>query len=125
MSKDVLKDDTKSIVKNVVLAMQEKKAKNILSLDLTSIPNAVTSYFIICHASSKTQVDAIFENIMEQVKKNCGAIPINREGHENSEWILIDYFDVVAHVFLEDIRTFYHLEGLWADAKVKKHDSDE
>ena len=125
MSKKVQKDDTKSIVKNVVLAMQEKKANNIVSLDLTSIPNAVTSYFIICHASSKPQVDAIFDNIMEQVRINCGTKPVNREGYENSEWILIDYFDVVAHVFLEDIRTFYQLESLWADAKVKKHDSDE
>ena len=118
-------DDSGFIVKQAVAAMQDKKAKQIISLDLSKISNAVTKYFLICHATSKTQVDAIYENVVERVREQCGVKPINREGNENSEWILIDYFDVVIHVFLEDIRTFYQLEDLWADAIKKEYKSDD
>jgi len=125
MGKKLERDDATLIVKQVIAAMQDKKAKQIVSLDLTKISNAVTKYFVICHAPSKTQVGAIYENIMEFVRINCDTKPFNREGYENSEWILIDYADVVAHIFLEDIRAFYHLEDLWADAKLKNYKSDE
>jgi ribosome-associated protein len=118
-------DDSKLILDQIVQAMQDKKAKRIVSLDLSAIPNAVTKYFVICHAPSKTQVDAIYDNVVEFVLNNNGVKPFNREGHENSEWILIDYVDVVAHVFLENIRTFYHLEDLWADALFKNYVSDD
>ena len=125
MGKTVPKDDTLQIVAQIVAGMQDKKAKQIVSLDLSEIPNAVTRFFVICHAPSKTQVDAIYDNIIEFVRKQCGVKPFNREGYENSEWILIDYVDVVVHVFLEDIRSFYHLEDLWADAKLEKYVSDD
>lgn len=125
MSTRKLNDDAGAIAKQVVAAMQDKKAKKIVSLDLSGISNAVTKYFVICHAPSKTQVDAIYDNVIEMVLKNNGDKPFNKEGRENSEWILIDYVDVVAHIFLEDIRTFYHLEDLWADAKLKNYESDE
>lgn len=125
MGKATQKDDTLQILKQVVAGMQEKKAKNIVSLDLSKIKNAITEYFVICHAPSKTQVEAIYEAVLEQVQKHCGVKPFNREGYENSEWILLDYFDVVVHIFLEDIRTFYHLEDLWADAKITQHKSDD
>jgi len=124
MSKKVQKDDTLRIVEQVVSGMQDKKAREIVSLDLSKIPNAVTKFFVICHAPSKTQVDAIYDNVMEYAHKYCGVKPFNREGYENSEWILIDYVDVVVHIFLEDIRTFYHLEDLWADANIKTYTSD-
>ena len=124
MGKRLIKDETDFVVKQVIAAMQDKKAKSILSLNLTKIPNAVTKYFIICHAPSKTQVDAIYDNVVDVVREQCGVKPFNREGQENSEWILIDYVDVVVHIFLEDVRTFYHLEDLWADAEIKIHESD-
>ena len=124
MGKRLIKDETDFVVKQVIAAMQDKKAKSIVSLNLTKIPNAVTKYFIICHAPSKTQVDAIYDNVVDMVRDRCGVKPFNREGQENSEWILIDYVDVVAHIFLEDVRTFYHLEDLWADAEIKNHKSD-
>jgi len=117
-------DDAASILKQVVTAMQDKKAKEIVSLDLSDIPNGMANFFVICHAPSKTQVGAIYDNIVEMVTKNCGIHPFHREGYENSEWILIDYFDVVAHVFLEDTRSFYSLESLWADAKRSAYESD-
>lgn len=125
MGKTTQKDDTLQILHQVVAGMQEKKAKHIVSLDLSKIKNAITEHFVICHAPSKTQVDAIYESVLEHVQKHCGLKPFNREGYENSEWILLDYFDVVVHIFLEDIRTFYHIEDLWADAKIKEYKSDE
>ena len=120
----VFRDDADTVLKNVVEAMQDKKAKNIVTLDLNNIPNSVTHYFAICSATSKTQVDAIYENVLEFVKKNCGINPSHREGLTNAEWILIDYFDVVVHIFLEDTREFYKLEELWADAKKTVYNSE-
>jgi len=125
MVKKNVKDGTDFVLKQVVAAMQEKKAKNIVSLRLNKIPNAVAEYFVICHAPSKTQVGAIYDSVVENIKKECGINPYHREGYENSEWILIDYFDVVVHIFQQDIRGFYQIEDLWADAKMKKYESDE
>ena len=125
MVKKNVKDGTDFVLKQVVAAMQEKKAKNIVSLRLNKIPNAVAEYFVISHASSKTQVGAIYDSVVENVKKECGINPYHREGYENSEWILIDYFDVVVHIFQQDTRGFYQIEDLWADAKMQKYESDE
>ena len=124
MGKKEIHDDALNIVKQVVAGMQDKKAKDIVSLDMSEIPNAVSRFFVVCHASSKTQVNAIYDGILEKVTKNCGIHPVHREGYENSEWILIDYFDVVVHVFLEETRSFYNLESLWADAKRTVFESD-
>ena len=124
MSKKSLNDDPDFVLSQIVKGMQDKKAKKIISLDLSGIPNTVTHYFVICHAQSKQQVSALYDNVVEEVQKNCGVKPFHREGIENSEWILIDYFDVVVHVFLEDTRAFYHLEDLWADATLKEYASD-
>ena len=123
--KRIEKDDAVNILQAVITAMQDKKAKNIISLDLSKIGNSVTNYFVICHAPSKIQVEAIYENVLEFVRNECETKPFNKEGLENAEWILIDYFDVVIHIFLEDIRSFYHLEDLWADAILTEHESDD
>ncbi len=125
MKKKAIIGNTEDILHQVVAAMQEKKAKSIVSLDLTEIQDAVTDYFLICSATSKTQVNAIYDYIEELVTKNCGERPYHREGYENSEWILIDYVDVVVHIFLEETRNFYNIESLWADAKAKYYKSDE
>ncbi len=125
MKKKAVIDNTEDILLQAVTAMQEKKAKDIVSLDLTEIQDAVTGYFLVCHAASKMQVNAIYDYIVEMVTKNCGEHPYHREGYENSEWILIDYVNVVVHIFLEETRNFYNIESLWADAKVKHYESDE
>ena len=119
-----IRDEANFLLENVVKAMQAKKAKNVVSLDLNNIPNAVTHFFVICNAPSKTQVDAIYENVVEMVKKNCGFNPVHREGINNSEWILLDYFDVVVHIFQDDTRAFYKLEDLWADAPRIDYNND-
>lgn len=122
MTKKNVKSETKHILDEVVLAMQDKKAKNIISMNLSRVRNATTQYFVICDAPSTTQVDAIYKNIEDQVRENCGIKPFHKEGYTNSEWILIDYFDIVVHIFLEGTRKFYKLEELWADGVLKQYE---
>ena len=125
MKQRTVNDNKEEIVRQVVAAMQEKKAKDIVSLDLTALPDVVAGYFVICHATSKTQAGAIYDFVEEMVKKKCGGHPYHREGYENAEWILIDYVNVVVHIFLEETRKFYNLEGLWADAVTTSYPADK
>jgi len=104
------------LLNNVIKGIQELKGKDITVLDLTKIDNAVCKYFVICSGDSTTQVQSIADSIEEEVKKALKIRPWHKEGYENREWILIDYSDVVAHVFLPDTREFYELEQLWSDA---------
>ena len=102
----------------VVEGMKEKKALDITILDLKGIKNAVADYFILCSGNSDTQIDAISDSIEEQVYKTTSQHPLNREGRATKGWVLLDYVDVVAHVFKKDRREFYALEDLWGDAKI-------
>lgn len=101
----------------VVNGMQERKAHEIVKLNLGPLPNSITDYFVICHGTSRTQVEAIADSVQAEVKKAVGATPWHREGFENCEWILLDYIDVVVHVFQAETRNFYQLERLWSDAE--------
>lgn len=101
----------------VVEGILEKKGQNIKVLDLRNIENAVCDYFIICEGNSNTQVEAIADSVEDTVKKNLSQRPYRSEGWENALWILIDYVNVVVHVFEKETRYFYNLESLWADAK--------
>ena len=114
--------DRLELVNAIIKGMQEKKAKDIVCLDLQDTGNASSDFFVICHGDSSTQVDAIAKSIEEEVKKEVSEKPWHLEGYENAEWILLDYVNVVAHVFYKDTRTFFDLEGLWADAKVEKYE---
>jgi len=118
MSKKRVSKGLDELLSCIVKTMQDKKANDIISLNLTEIQSAVTDYFVICHGNSKTQVDAIADHIIENVRNETGNILYHFEGYENSEWILIDYVDVVVHVFLNTTRSFYQLEDLWADAEI-------
>ncbi len=122
MVKTYRNEDSDQLLKSIVEAMQEKKGADILSMDLKPTNSSVTDYYIICHAASKTQVGAIADFIEEQVRKINGIKPHNVEGAENAEWILMDYFDVVVHVFLEDTRNYFRIEKLWADAVITNYD---
>ena len=104
----------------IISGMQEKKAKEIVSVDLRNIRNAVADFFVICHADSKTHVEAIADSIEEYVEKHSGEVPQHTEGEANAEWILLDYFNVIAHVFLHEKRDFFGIERLWADAEIKR-----
>jgi len=102
----------------VVEGMLEKKAMNVVVMDLREVKHAIADYFIICSGNSDTQIDAITDSIEEQIHKRSKQNPWKREGQQNKEWILLDYVDVVAHVFNKEKRTFYGLEELWGDAKI-------
>lgn len=108
----------------VIKGIQKKLGKDIVSLNLSKLPNAVSNFFIVCHGSSKTQVEAIAESVEEEANKTLQMKPWQKEGKENAEWILIDFADVVVHIFQEETRMFYKLEDLWADAKIKKYKSE-
>lgn len=102
----------------VVQGMLEKKANDVVVLDLRKVKNAVADYFIICSGNSDTQIDAICDSVEEFVHKATKTSPWKKEGKQNKEWILLDYIDVVAHIFKKDKREFYSLEELWGDAVV-------
>ena len=120
MVKDKKIEITEALVGEVIKGIQEKKGKEITCLNLGSINSTVCDYFVVCHGTSNTHVGAIAESIEEQVSKETGLKPRRREGYANAEWILLDYLDVVVHVFQQEIRYFYKLEELWADAPSKK-----
>lgn len=107
----------KQLVNHIVNGIQEKKGHEIMTLDMRELDNAVCDFFVICHGNSDTQVEAIAESVEETVRKKHNEKPSHIEGKDNAEWILLDYFDVVVHVFLENKRYFFQLEEVWADAK--------
>ncbi|HRJ31235.1 MAG TPA: ribosome silencing factor [Cyclobacteriaceae bacterium] len=102
----------------IVKGMQEKKALDIQILDLRKIKNAVADFFVICSGGSDKQLDAIADSVDEQVYKALQENPWHVEGKHNKEWVLLDYFDVVAHIFRNDKREFFALEKLWGDADI-------
>jgi len=108
----------------VVEGMLEKKAMDVVVMDLREIKHAVADYFVVCSGNSDTQIDAISTSIEEEVHKKSKQNPWKREGQQNKEWILLDYVDVVAHVFNKEKRSFYGLEELWGDAKVTHIESN-
>lgn len=109
---------TNDLLSSVIEGMKERKAKNITVLNLAGIENRVTDYFVICDADSNTHVNSIADSVEETVEKFTKERAYHTEGHQNGEWILIDYINVVAHVFLRDMREHYNLEGLWGDAEI-------
>lgn len=114
----VKKDATLELVKAIVHGMEEKKGRNIVYLDLRNIPNSVCEFFVLCDAESTTQVNALAYSVEESAKKKTGESPWHMEGLSNNQWILIDYVNVVAHVFQTPYREFYNIEKLWADAEL-------
>jgi ribosome-associated protein len=110
--------NTKDIVESAIQGMQEKIGKQIVNMDLSKIDNAVCQNFVICHGDSNRQVSAIAESVQEFIKKKTNENPWHKEGVQNAEWILLDYSNIVVHIFNEQARKFYNLEGLWADAEI-------
>jgi ribosome-associated protein len=109
------------IFKTIIQAIQEKKAENIVSLDLRKIHEAVADFFIICEAKNHIQVKAIADFIEEEVKKNCNEDAYKHEGRQASQWVLIDYVNIVIHIMLPEVRKFYKLEDMWSDAAGQDH----
>ena len=117
MKSTLVRQDSDTLADLVVRGMQDKKAADIVVLNLKELKNAVADYFIICSANSDTQIDAVARSVEEEIEKVTGESPWQTEGRTNREWVLLDYVDVVVHVFLRDRRQFYALEELWGDAE--------
>lgn len=113
---DVLSVDEKCRL--IVEAISDKKGHQIVTIDLTEVDHSICDAFIICHGESSTQVGAITDNIQKKLKEENGIRAHHVEGLQNSQWVLMDYFDVLVHVFQEEFRSFYRLEELWADGKM-------
>ncbi|MDT0686099.1 ribosome silencing factor [Autumnicola psychrophila] len=106
------------LIAQVIKGIEEVKGNNIDILDLREIENTVCDYFIICNGTSNTQVNAIVNSVQKSVSKSLKDKPWHIEGSENAEWVLMDYVNVVVHVFQRHIREFYDIESLWGDAKI-------
>ncbi len=104
------------LLTQIIQGIEELKGQEAVLLDLRKIENTVCDYFVICEGTSNTQVGAIVNSIRKQVSKTIKDKPIHVEGMGNSEWVLMDYGNVVVHVFQKHIREYYDIEGLWGDA---------
>jgi ribosome-associated protein len=116
-------EESKRITEVIVHGMQEKKAKDIVSLDLRNISSSVSDFFVVCHADSSTQVKAIADSVEDEMMKAFGEEPWHKEGFQNSEWILLDFVSVVVHIFRTEKREHYGVEDLWGDAEVVNYQS--
>lgn len=111
-------DETKNLVKKITEGIQEKKGKKIVIADLTNIEDTICKYFVICQGNSPSQILAIVDSVKEYVRKETGNKVYGMDGVRNAQWVAMDYGDVLVHVFLPEVRDFYNLEHLWADAKL-------
>jgi len=114
------KDNQELLLEAISEALLEKKAKDPLVLDFKGTGHSVCDAFVIAHGNSRTQTEALADEVVQRVKKQTGLNPWHKEGVENAEWILIDYIDVVVHIFQDTQRKFFNLEKLWGDARVVK-----
>ena len=123
MVKSKVRNESAYISELAIHGIQEKKGNDIVRLDLRNLNSSVTDYFVICYADSSTQVRAIANSIEDEIFKATNQEPWRKEGLEYSEWILLDYINVVIHVFRTDKREYYGVEELWGDAEIKNYKS--
>lgn len=112
-------DDALPLLDSIFNGIFDKQGENVVKVDMRKLGNAVCSYFIICHARSSTQVDSIAGSVEISVKNVTGEKPEHKEGLDNCLWVLLDYGNIVVHIFQEEQRDFYRLEELWADADIE------
>jgi ribosome-associated protein len=123
MVKSKVINESAYISELAIHGMQEKKGNDLVRLDLRNINSSVADFFVICHADSATQVKAIANSVEEEIFKAMQTDPWRKEGLEYGEWILLDYVDVVIHIFRTDKREYYGVEDLWGDAEIKSFKS--
>lgn len=114
-----MKKEAKSLVNNIVAACQDKKARNIVIVDMTELPGSICQYFVICEGNTPIQVSAISDEVIDSIKKKTKERPITTDGLREARWVGIDYGTVIVHVFIPELREFYNIEHLWADAKLE------
>jgi len=116
--------DTSALTTLIIDAIQDNKGKEIALFDMRQLEEASSDFFILCNGNSKTQISGILKNIERRVQKEFGIRPNHSEGQE-ANWMLLDYFSVIVHVFSNEKRAFYNLDDLWSDAKVTKYDDQD
>ena len=115
-----MKAGAEQLVDAVVHGMEEIKAQDIVVMDLRKVPNALSDFFVVCHGNSNTQVKAIADSVEKETWLLLQDEPAHTEGERNATWVLLDYVNVIVHVFSKDARGFYALEDLWADAEITR-----
>lgn len=108
----------KEVIEQIIEGVQEKKGKEIVVVDMLELGNSICDYFVICQGNSPAQVSAITDSIADMVREKCGKKPYAIDGLRNAQWVAMDYGDILVHIFLPDVRKFYDIEHLWADAKL-------
>ena len=111
-------NETKELVNTIVEGIQNRKGKRIVIADLTEIEDTICDYFVICQGNSPSQVMAIVDSIRDSARENMGAKPYAIDGLKNSQWVALDYGEIIVHIFLPEEREYYNLENLWADSKL-------
>ena len=111
-------DKVKKLIEKITEGIQEKKGKNIVIADLSSIDDTICNYFVICQGNSPSQVTAIVDSVKDYVRIATDNKPTAIDGLQNAQWVAMDYSDIIVHIFLPEVRDFYNLEHLWADAKL-------
>ncbi|NDW08131.1 ribosome silencing factor [Dysgonomonas sp. 520] len=109
-------EDVKKLVNKIISAAQDRKAKDIVTVDMTGMIGAICQYFVICEGNTPTQVSAISDHIVDYLKAEMKERPISVEGEKEARWIGIDYGTVIVHIFIPELREFYNIENLWEDA---------
>lgn len=109
-------NEAKVLIEQIIEGIQDKKGTGIVVADLTKIDDTICNYFIICQGNSPSQIAALVDSIRDFARLGAGAKPIAIDGLRNAEWVCMDYANVLVHVFLPEVRAFYDLEHLWADA---------
>ena len=112
------KIEAKEVIELIIEGIQEKKGKGIAVVDMLNLGNSVCDYFVICQVNSPNQVSAITDSIADTLLEKGRRKPYAIDGLRNSQWVAMDYGDVLVHIFLPDVRAFYDIEHLWADAKI-------
>ena len=111
-------NENEKLVKAIIEAIQEKKGRNIVHVDLSGIETAAAQGFVIATGNTPMQVTAVADSVREYVEKNTGQRPFNYDGYQNAQWVIIDYGNIFVHIFVPDFRERYNLEQLWADAQI-------
>jgi ribosome-associated protein len=115
------KSNSDQLKKIIIDAILDKKGHEVTELDLREVDSSMADYFLLCHGDSTTQVNALADAVYKKVKDELGVLPKGTEGKQNATWIVLDYFDIIVHIFLKETREYYQLEELWSDALLVEH----
>jgi ribosome-associated protein len=119
----IKESESEALAAIAVHGMQEIKGFDIITMDLRKLKSAFADFFVICHGNTERQVEALADSVEDQIRKATGERPLHREGGDKAGWILLDYVNIIVHVFTDEKRAFYSLEELWGDGEIKKYES--